>query len=77
MDTIDEAAGSAIAAFTLAQMSFWALYKSGLLSKSEAEQFLKQGVTANATGGPGNQKAAWMLEQVLKAVSAYDPPKRQ
>jgi hypothetical protein len=40
---VDEAAGSAIAAFTLAQSAFWAVYKSGLLSKIEAEQMLRQG----------------------------------
>ena len=38
---IDEAAGSAIAAFTIAQMSFWAVYNSGLLTKDEAEKMLK------------------------------------
>lgn len=74
---VDEAAGSAIAAFTLAQFAFWAVYKSGLLSKQEAEESLRQGIAANASGGPANQKAAWMLDQVLKAISAHAPPNRQ
>jgi hypothetical protein len=74
---IDEAAGSAIAAFTLAQMSFWAVYHSGLLSKDEAEKMLKLGIDANAKAGPANQKAAAMLLGVLKAVSAAKPATKQ
>jgi len=72
-----EAAGSAIASFTLAQLSFWAVYRSGLLSKSEAEQMLRQAVAANRQGGPVNQLAAAKLDAVLKAISASDEPKRQ
>lgn len=75
--TTDEAAGSAIAAFTLAQMSFWAVYNSGLLTKDEAVKMLKLGIDANAKGGPANQKAAAMLAGVLKAVSAANPATRQ
>jgi hypothetical protein len=72
----DQAAGSAIAAFTLAQWCFWHLLKEGLLPKVEAERMLREGVEANKAGGPGNQIAAAMLAEVLKHVQAHQPPKK-
>ena len=74
---LNEAAASAIAAFTLSQMAFWAVYNSGLLSKTEAERMLREGAAANRSGGPANRGAAARLEAVLKAISASDEPKRQ
>jgi hypothetical protein len=59
------AAGSAIAAFQLAQFSFAALVKNGILPKAEAQQMLRQVIEENKTGGPGNQVAAEMLAIVL------------
>jgi hypothetical protein len=72
-----ETAGSAIAGFTLGQLAFWAVLKSGLLSKGEAEEMLRQAVAANKVGGPANANAGAKLEAVLKAVSAYEPKPRQ
>ncbi len=67
---VDEAASSAIAAFAIAQLSMWALFKSGLLTKGEAEQMLKQAVEANKVGAPANQLAAAKLEAVLQSMSS-------
>jgi hypothetical protein len=69
-----ETSGSAIAAFTLAQMTFWQLLKQGLLPKSDAEHMLKVAVKANQKGGPGNQHAAAKLAVVLQNIQAYQRP---
>jgi hypothetical protein len=74
---INALAGSAIAAFHLAQFSFGALVKNGIVPKSEAEQILQQAVKVNRTGGPGNQIAADMLATVLQKLSSFQPPTRQ
>ncbi len=70
-------AGSAIAAFQLAQFSFAALVNNGIVSKIEAEKMLKQAIAANETAGPGNRAAAVMLDGVLRALSAFRPITRQ
>jgi hypothetical protein len=56
-DDATEAASSAIASFMLAQLAFWAVFESGLLSKGEAERMLREAAAANKTGGPANQLA--------------------
>jgi hypothetical protein len=63
-----QAAGSAIAAFTLAQLSFWHLIKTETLPHDEAIRMLKDSVAANAPGGPANQYAAQKLQMVLDMV---------
>ena len=73
----EDVAGTAMAAFTLAQISFWALHNSGLISKDDAEKMLKSGIDANAKGGPANQRAAAMLNAVLKEVSVAKLATRQ
>ena len=73
---IHETAGSAIAAFTLAQLVFWHLLNQGLLPKAEAERMLREAVDANRIGGPGNQSAAAKLAEVLRYVQSHQPPKR-
>lgn len=64
----DEAAGTAMAAFTLAQLAFWHQIKTGALDAGAAAQMLQQGVEANAQGGPANRKAAEKLQLVLDLV---------
>lgn len=72
-----EASASALAAFTLAQFTVFALLDSGLWRKNDAEKLLKLGIEANARGGPANQLAAAKLRLVLEAVQKYAPPQRQ
>lgn len=74
---VDEAEVSALAAFALAQVSFWALFHSGLLSKPEAEKMLGEAIAANKQGGPANILAAAKLEPVLKLISAAERTTRQ
>jgi hypothetical protein len=76
-DNARHAAGSAIAAFMLAQLAFGVLVKNGLILKAEAEKMLRDAIEANRTGGPGNQAAAEMLSIVLQSVSAFQPATRQ
>ncbi|PWT82905.1 MAG: hypothetical protein C5B58_07420 [Acidobacteria bacterium] len=76
-DDITDAASTAIAAFTLAQLAFWSAFQSGLVSKAEAERMLRDAIAANKTGGEANQLAARKLEEVLKMVSQSEQPKRQ
>lgn len=71
---LNETAGSAIAAFTLAQFAFWSLINTGLLDKQAAERMLTQGIEANRQGGPANQSAAQKLQGVLDNVRAYQKP---
>ena len=75
MDKTDEAAGSAIAAFTLAQFAFWHQIQSGSLPVENAAQMLKQGVEANAKGSAANQKAAQILQTVLDMVTRDQRPR--
>jgi hypothetical protein len=67
----EHAAGSTMAAFALAQISF------STLVKADAEQMLKQLIKANETGGPAHQVAAALLSMVLQNVSAFQPATRQ
>jgi hypothetical protein len=60
----------------LAQISFWAVYESGLLSKAEAMKTLRGAIAANKTGGPGNRIAAAQLEIVLKEIAASEETRR-
>jgi len=70
-------AGSAIAAFQLAQFAFAALVRNGIVPKADGERMLRQAIAANETGGPGNRAAAVMLGEVLQRLLAYQPPSRQ
>jgi hypothetical protein len=65
----EHAAGSTMAAFGLAQISFSSL--------ADAEQMLRQLIKANETGGPANQVAAALLTVVLQNVSEFRPATRQ
>jgi hypothetical protein len=73
----EHAAGSTMAAFALAQMSFSALVTSEIIPKVDAEKMLRQLIEANETGGPANQVAAALLTVVLQSVSAFQPATRQ
>jgi hypothetical protein len=70
-------AASAIAAFHLAQLSFSALVKNGIVPKADGERMLRQAIEANRTAGPGNRAAAELLAGVLKNVEAFLPATRQ
>ena len=72
-----QTAGVALPAFQLAQFSFGALVRNGIVPKAEAERMLKQAIAANRAGGPGNKIAAQMLGVVLKQLSEFRPPTRQ
>jgi hypothetical protein len=63
-----ESTSSALAAFTLSQFLLYHLLQSGSLSHAEAIRMLKQGVEANARGGPVNQMAGKKLQLVLNSV---------
>jgi hypothetical protein len=73
----EHAAGSTMAAFALAQLSFSALVTNELIPKAEAEQMLKQLIKANKKGGVANQVAVALLDIVLQDVSAFQPATRQ
>jgi hypothetical protein len=73
----EHAAGSTMAAFALAQMSFSALVTNELIPKADAER-LKELIKANETGkGTANQVAVALLTMVLQSVSAFQPATRQ
>ena len=74
----DHAAGSTMAAFALAQLSFSALVTNEIIPKAEAEKMLKQLIKANEGGGSiPNEVAAALLSIVLRQVSAFRPATRQ
>jgi hypothetical protein len=73
----EHAAGSTMAAFALAQMSFSTLVTNELIPKADAEKMLKQLIKANETAGPAHQVAAALLTIVLQNVSAFQPATRQ
>jgi hypothetical protein len=73
----EHAAGSTMAAFALAQISFSALVTNEIIPKAEAEKMLRRLVEANETGGAANQVAAALLMVVLENVSAFQPATRQ
>ena len=73
----EHAAGSTMAAFALAQLSFSALVTNELIPKAEAEQMLKQLIKANKKGGVANQVAVALLDIVLQErvrISAGNSP---
>jgi hypothetical protein len=69
-----EIEGSAIAAFTLAQLAFWHQINTGALPKDQAVGMLKQAVEANLKGGLGNQSAAQKLQAVLDFLQRPQRP---
>jgi len=73
----EHAAGSTLAAFALAQLSFSALVTNEIIPKAEAEKMLKQLIKANEKGGVVNQVAVALLDIVLQNVSAFQPATRQ
>jgi hypothetical protein len=74
----EHVAGSAMAAFALAQISFSALITSEIIPKADAEKALRELIEANETGGgTANQVAATLLTMVLQSVSAFQPATRQ
>jgi hypothetical protein len=73
----EHAAGSTMAAFALAQISFSALLTSEIIPKANAEKALKQLIEANKNGGIPNLVAAELLTIVLKGVSKFQPATRQ
>jgi hypothetical protein len=73
----EHAAGSTMAAFALAQLSFSTLVTNELIPKAEAEKMLKQLIKANEKGSIANEVAAALLAIVLKNVSAFRPATRQ
>jgi hypothetical protein len=73
----EHAAGSTMAAFALAQLSFSTLVTNELIPKAEAEKVLKQLIKANEKGSTANEVAAALLATVLKNVSAFQPATRQ
>ena len=73
----EHAAGSTMAAFALAQLSFSTLVKNELIPKAEAEKMLKRLIKANERGGTVDQVAATLLTVVLQDVSAFQPATRQ
>jgi hypothetical protein len=74
----EHAAGSTMAAFALAQISFSALVTNEIIPKADAEKMLRQLIKVNdETEGPANQVAAALLTVVLQSVSAFQPATRQ
>ena len=69
-----ETTASAIAAFTLSQYLLYHLLQSRSLSHAEAIRMLKQGIEANARGGPVNQMAGKKLQLVLDSVEQSQKP---
>src|SRR6516225_712306 len=67
----EHAAGSTMAAFALAQISFSALVTNEIIPKADAEKMLRQLVKANETGDAANQVAAALLTVVLQSVSTF------
>ena len=53
----DEAIGSALAAFTLAQLTLTLLLKEHPEHKPEAERALQMAIDTNKKGSPANQKS--------------------
>ena len=69
-------AGSTMAAFALAQLSFSSVVRHELIPKAEAERMLKRLIKANEGGGIANDVAAALLAIVLKEVSSFQPASR-
>jgi hypothetical protein len=69
-------AASALAAFQLTQAAFAALVRKGILSKTEAEEFLRQATDAIKADGPG-ARAAELLADALEKLSTFQPTIRR
>jgi hypothetical protein len=69
----EHAAGSTMAAFALAQMSFSTLVTNELIPKADAEKMLKQLIKANETGGPAHQVAAAYSQSFCKTCPHFSP----
>ena len=69
----NDTAGTALAAFTMAQNALWHLMEAGLVPKDEVVKLLKRGIE-----GAGNANAAAKLTAVLKASEDFDfkPPRK-
>lgn len=65
---LQNAVGSSIAAFTLAQVVFWQALESGSLSYEKAVELLNDAIKINSQGGVGNLQAAQRLQTVLDMV---------
>jgi hypothetical protein len=72
-DEQQQACGSAIAAFTLAQMTFAHLVTIGSLSKEQAAEMLNQAIAANSRGGLANNYAAQRLEMFRDGMKLGRP----
>jgi hypothetical protein len=74
---INALAGSAIAAFHLAQFSFGALVKNGIVPKSEAEQNSAAGSESQQDGRPRQsnccRNAGYRFAKALKLSAATSP----
>jgi hypothetical protein len=73
----EEAAGTAIAALTLAKMVFWQLLTQGLLEKAEAEEMLRRAIASHDKGGPGDVIAAAKLLLLLRSIEIYQPSEQE
>jgi hypothetical protein len=70
----EHAAGSTMAAFALAQLSFSILVRHELIAKAEAEKMLKRLIKANEGGGTVNEVAAALLAIVLLGRLTHHEP---
>jgi hypothetical protein len=69
-------AGYAIAAFTLAQLSFLALVRNGVLTDREAQGMLEGAIEVNEAGAPSHQLAARLLQTTQDRVTSSRPAPR-
>jgi hypothetical protein len=69
-------AGYAIAAFTLAQLSFLALVRNGVLTDREAQGMLEGAIEVNEAGAPSHQLAAQLLQTTQDRVVSSRPAPR-
>lgn len=72
-DEMQQAAGTAVAAFTLSQMVFAHLIQTGSLSQTQAAEMLNQAITANSRGGLANNYASQRLEMFRDAMKLPKP----
>jgi hypothetical protein len=69
-------AGYAIAAFALAQLSFLALVRNGVLTDREAQRMLEGAIEVNEAGAPSHQLAARLLQTTQDRVISSRPAPR-
>ena len=75
-DDLQKDAGYAIAAFTLAQLSFLALVRNGVLTDREAQRMLEGAIEVNEAGAPSHQLAARLLQTTQDRVVSSRPAPR-